>query len=359
MLHQKGLQTNFVCRKVDRNNLGNTVEAMVDIVENYPDCVFDLTGGEDLYLVAIGIVFEHYRDMELQMHRFNVRSNILYDCDCDGITLAEHPAPTLTVEENVQLYGGDIRYGEMYRWEWNEAFERDVCTMWELCRKDHRQWNSLTKSMGELLLHTDPQALTVQLERRSIAAHTKTESEFYDFLTQLRDNGMILSIQYGEDSVTVTFKNRQIMGCLAKEGQVLELWTYLVLYWAKEPGRDWIYNDVQTGVVIDWLDGDREAKGHLTNEVDVMMMHGCIPVFVSCKNGAVEVEELYKLSTVAERFGGKYAKKALILSDGIGSNEYLRYIKRRAKEMDIAVVDNVVNKTKDRLENELKNLWFG
>ena len=41
------------------------------------------------------------------------------------------------------------------------------------------------------------------------------------------------------------------------------------------------------------------------NEIDVMLMRGVVPVFVSCKNGAVKMDELYKLDTVAQRFGGR------------------------------------------------------
>ena len=42
-----------------------------------------------------------------------------------------------------------------------------------------------------------------------------------------------------------------------------------------------------------------------------MLMRGVIPVFVSCKNGAVDSNELYKLNTVADRFGSIYAKKII------------------------------------------------
>ena len=39
----------------------------------------------------------------------------------------------------------------------------------------------------------------------------------------------------------------------------------------------------------------------MVNEIDVMMMHGMQPVFISCKNGSVETEELYKLLKTARR----------------------------------------------------------
>lgn len=51
------------------------IDALSMFVEQYDDCVFDLTGGEDLYLVASGIVSERYRDKNIQMHRFNIRNS--------------------------------------------------------------------------------------------------------------------------------------------------------------------------------------------------------------------------------------------------------------------------------------------
>ncbi|MBQ3004644.1 MAG: hypothetical protein IJD88_01815 [Clostridia bacterium] len=68
-----------------------------------------------------------------------------------------------------------------------------------------------------------------------------------------------------------------------------------------------------TGVVIDWdgklHDENTEKVLDTENEIDVLMMHGVIPVFVSCKSSSVDSNELYKLNTIAEKFGGPYAKK--------------------------------------------------
>ncbi len=60
-----------------------------------------------------------------------------------------------------------------------------------------------------------------------------------------------------------------------------------------------VYDDALNGVVIDW-DGefhDEEVEDlyDTENEIDVLLMHDIVPVFVSCKNGIVTSEELYKL----------------------------------------------------------------
>ena len=89
---------------------------------------------------------------------------------------------------------------------------------------------------------------------------------------------------------------------------------FLAALEAQENDGTKTYNDVMNGVYIDW-DGDisTDQNGYDTeNEIDVIMMHGMVPVFVSCKNGYVDKDELYKLNAVATRFGGKYAKKVLV-----------------------------------------------
>ena len=60
-------------------------------------------------------------------------------------------------------------------------------------------------------------------------------------------------------------------------------------------------------------------------------------MFISCKNGMVDSDELYKLNTVAKRFGGSYSKKILVLS----AFEPDRSFMQRAEELGIKVIKNV------------------
>ena len=52
-----------------------------------------------------------------------------------------------------------------------------------------------------------------------------------------------------------------------------------------------------------------------------MSLKGLIPIFISCKSGKMTekntLHALYELDTVANRFGGKYAKKVLVAPQGI------------------------------------------
>ena len=122
-----------------------------------------------------------------------------------------------------------------------------------------------------------------------------------------------------------------------------------------------IYNDVMNGVEIDWdgkIYGMDEQQQHpdTTNEIDVLLMHNMIPIFVSCKNGDVTVDELYKLNTVAERFGSNYAKKILI-STVLSELRIEKNLKQRAQDMGIKVISGTDVMNDEALRIRLKNLW--
>lgn len=76
------------------------------------------------------------------------------------------------------------------------------------------------------------------------------------------------------------------------------------------------------------------------NEVDVIMMRGMMPIFVSCKNGYINMEELYKLTAVADRFGGKYSKKVLVAT-ALDNLDHSNYIRQRAADMGIRLLEGV------------------
>ena len=110
---------------LDQNNLAHIIEVLSGIVEQTDLCVFNLDGGEDLYLVAVGAVAERYGS-RVQMHRFNVRNNTIVDCDADGNDQLLMPI-RVGIEENVRIYGGRVifeeeRRGTTPRWVMNEEF---------------------------------------------------------------------------------------------------------------------------------------------------------------------------------------------------------------------------------------------
>ncbi len=342
-------------------------------MEENTDCVFDLTGGEELYLVVVGMIAERYSNKHIQMHRFNLRNDKLYDCDMDGVTIERPNELQLTVRENIQIYGGDIidydaekKPDGTYPWDMNEEFCNDIRAMWNFCKKDVHLWNTqigviaAANSLSMGFSEDDP--LTVTALMPELADELKKRKGKLHFsealLDALFDNDLLTGFSYDEEYFSITFKNEQVKRCLTKAGQVLEMLIYITALHAEE-NSERVYNDVMTGVCIDW-DGAIHENGEApdtVNEIDVIMMHGMIPVFVSCKNGAVDMDELYKLNTVAERFGGKYAKKVLVATALPSTTAFGKQFRQRAADMQIHLINHIQEMTDTTLNKTICDRW--
>ncbi len=351
ILQVRNVNVEFICRVVSKNNMRAVIDVLSRIVEEYDDCVIDLTGGEDLYLVAVGIVFEKYRDRGLQMHRFNIRNNTIVDCDQDGHTIMENEAPALTVEENIRLYGGDIVYEEQRekatcRWDMNGDFRSDIGAMWDICRKDVGAWNAQLGVLEAAERMADSSdALTFSFPEEELREEVRRGGGRYvinrGILESLRGAGLLRSWSCTDGTFSAAYKNGQVKRCLTAAGRILEMKIYLAALETQEKDGSRTYNDAMNGVFIDW-DGSIGGGDYDTeNEIDVVMMHGMLPVFVSCKNGHIghiDKDELYKLNTVAARFGGKYARKALVAT-ALDNSDRSKYFRQRARDMDILLVE--------------------
>lgn len=377
VFNERGIDIDFaVPRSVTKNNLQPMVDVLTQIVEENDDCVFGLTGGEDLHLVAMGIVYERYKDTKnIQMHRFNLKNNTITDCDQDGKTILEETLPSLTVQENIRIYGGDVIYeyektGTTYQWEYSSEFLSDINVMWDICRQNPRLWNACISiiARAETLKNEFNPMLCTTVKTPDLASQfTATGVKMQTLISLVRKlylAGLVTEFKIDDDNFYISYKDEQVKRCLTKAGQILEMkMTVLIMNTRDKKGKP-IYNDVVNGVYIDW-DGeiyDGQGAPDIANEIDVLAMHATIPIFISCKNGKVSIEELYKLNSVAERFGGSYAQKILIAS-GLHENELSQYeyLFKRAEDMHIKVIDNIrhdINNLSDeKIMQIFNNLW--
>lgn len=355
-------------RYISPTSLQSILSVLTDIVEGQEDVCFDLTGGGDLCLVAAGIIFERFQEKNIQLHRYNIKNGKVYDCDRDGWVVSGE-LPDLTVEQNVVLHGGAIITTEhkkigTFFWDLDLEFGRDLNEMWKLCRTNTAMWNFQTTMLGDLEpvkeCCEDPCVLCVSLRdaRRTLAAKRKTLN-LGGLIPDLVRLGLLRDFQCGEEYLSLRYKDPQIKQCLTKAGTVLELKTYLIAMQIEEADGIYLFNDGMTGVQLDW-DGTILSDGAVEtqNEVDVILMHGLVPIFISCKNGTVDETELYKLHTVAQRFGGAYAKKVLVASSMDKSPSAKAFLLQRAKDMDIIVIDDVNQMNDQAFSKALRALAF-
>ena len=368
----RGQNIEFLFRTVSRSNLDNAVHLLTELVETYEDCVFDITGGEEILTLALGIVYSQYPNKNIQIHKFNLRNNTVYDCDKDGTTIFRE-TPTLSVEENVRIYGGDVVYGgidedKTYKWDLNDEFVNDIHLIWNVCKGNVRFWNmqigvfEAVNTIGNV----SEDGLTVTVSRAALEhyllQHRAKYKKAKGIIGYLLKYGLLTYFDDEDETfVTVSFKNEQVKKCLTKAGQALEMKVFITAKSVLDKEGIPVYDDALNGVVIDW-DGelhDEEVEGRYDteNEIDVLLMHDIVPVFVSCKNGIVTSDELYKLNAVAERFGGQYAKKVLVATSIGCLGEAGQYLRQRAKDMNIRLVENIQDLDDAELARKIKSFW--
>ncbi len=365
ILDNRGVKATVSHMCINRNNLMNIVSVLTEIVNTDESCIFDLTGGEDLYLVAVGIIMNKFEG-KIQCHRFNFINNTLNDCDADGNVCSTLPF-IISVDENIGMYGGRIVRDanqplHTYGWNIDDDFSRDIELMWEVCKRNTGLWNLNTGILGSLCekLESEEQ-LDFDLDRSAIMPELEKKKigfgEYVDFLAEISQLGLIY-LRKINDGIAFNFKNAQTKRCLTLPGQILELIIASRMKQVLDADGSPLYHDVTVGAVIDWDQNDEANRYRTINEIDILAMKGAIPIFISCKNGNFDENELYKLSTVADRFGDKYAKKVLVATKldkfGVKSD----YLRARMNDMNIRCIENITTANHSQFEAILRSLWF-
>ncbi len=357
LFSERGRSIDFSYQCIAKNDLDSVIELLSEIVEANEEVVFDLDGGEDVYLMAVGMIYERYFDRKIKLQRVNVQNNTL----CLGTDEEKH-ITGLSVPEHIRIYDGNVIFDDVIRegthiWNYTGDFKSDIDKMWDICRRDNSLWNREIK---------DLQVLEKSRMPSKDALYTMVQKACFDRLPEIKimsalvKAGLILDYKETDSYISYRYKNEQVKRCLVKAGQVLEMKIYSVAKSVLDSKGKAVYDDVMNGVCIDW-DGEDLENGEgivVENEIDVMMTKGVVPVFISCKNGQVDVNELYKLNTVAQRFGGDDAKKVLVVTslerNGGDSAEFFR---DRARSMGIRLLENVQHMRENELERTVKNLW--
>lgn len=363
LFNERRLKTDIHFLHPDRNSLDCAVELLSEIQKKFPDCEFDLTGGDDLMLLAMGVLMEK-SPTKPKVHRYFISDRSIVGIDIDGSETRKTPF-YLSVGETINLYGGSVLKSFKYesRWDMPEDFKDDTDKMWGLCRKDTGLWNRLTGVLADFEhMKEKRDSLETVLSLSEIRSHLSNKNQSFDAVEKFLQNLCSLKLiqDTGSDNAFLRyrFKNELIRHCLVKAGTVLELKILMIARGIRDEKDEPFFNDALQGVNIDW-DGKRHSSPFIAeteNEVDVILMRGHIPIFISCKNGFTDDEELYKLNTVAEKFGGPYVKKVLIATKLTGRNRSLEYFRQRAKDMGITLIENAHLMNDEDLAEKIKGL---
>ena len=267
------------------------------------------------------------------------------------------------------IHGGDIRFGDddtsTGEWDMSEDFIGDIEHIWQVSKDNPTLWNNLVSLLNTVEsngvcdgIFTSAQTPEIESKLSEFMEYDRTKMLI---IRSLIDYGLILAFEYNSREIVVGYKNAQVKKCLLRAGLVLEMKAFATLCALRDKDGEPMYNDVLNGVVIDWdgaFHNGYSVDGiDTTNEIDVVAMHGVVPIFISCKNGNFNADELFKLSAVAEQFGGKYAKKVLIaakLPEGVAGV----YLRQRMNDLKIHLIEGLHGCSEKKIEEKLSKLWI-
>lgn len=324
---------------IEPYNLSGVISAIEAILKDHPDCLLDLTGGTELALLAMGILSERHH---IPMMQVNLQTGALLPVY--GVSVEHPPCRPMTLEQLMLLYGGCIVHSDDNELPSSPSLQQIICKLWVLCRNDRTflnraatQLNLLANYTNELFIDTCGSELTVNATMRSV-------------IQKLARAGFLNIFSCDTDGIRLTYHSEIVKKLLTKAGMTLEILTRIA---AENAG---VFTDIRQGITLDWDGIVNQNAAETRNEVDVMLLQGMTPIFVSCKNGDVKKEALYELAVVADRFSGKYAKKVLVCSHLNGSPAANASLRRRAKDMGIVLIENVYAMSLPELSETLVQL---
>ncbi|MBE5953147.1 MAG: DUF1887 family protein [Lachnospiraceae bacterium] len=332
--------------EVPKNDLNGAIDILTEIMRDNPGVRFELTGGSELILIALGCIAARMNISKLRIDPFTGKE---IDIRGDQVVTSDYHF-NISIEEDIILHGGVLtnQTGSFSEWKFTEEFREDIRTMWDICKVHRGNWNKYCATIDELRKNTPNQ------KEGWVEIYKNPLGDAIHLLKDLEEQGLIKDYSETGKRVSFRFKNNMIRKVIGKAGNILELHVYEVAT------RDsYVFTDAIIGAHIDW-DGevhDFSNPGYDTmNEIDVILMKNVCPVFISCKSGKAGGHALHELETVSRKFGGKYARKALILAKACDNTTGTMYFKQRAKDMKIWIIDDVFRLSDEQLFNKLKRI---
>lgn len=348
----RGMHAEVISRNVDLDDISAVTDCLGKIIWEEKNCVIDVTGGDERLLIAVGTVLgaldESLRD-RVTVQKFDLENLQVQNCDGDGEVLSGNAA-SLTVRELIALHGGIVHP----RTEQPDSryTPKDIQLLWDTMCADPKGWNKRIAVLNEFESRSDSITeirLSLDAVRNGIGGFDHKEGQLRELLEIFHRCGVVEN-RSSANTLCYQYLNSLLHDCVKKAGNILEIKTLLEARALRENGRPY-FDDCQMSVTIDWdglVHDPSQRIPETKNEIDVLLTRGVMPLFVSCKNGNIGEEELYKLNTVSERFGGSQARKMLIATDldRKSANSNQSFI-QRAKDMHIFLVTDAAELSKE------------
>ncbi len=348
---RRGIGTDFW--EVKERSVDAAYSTLCALLRGEAHYCIDLTGGDELFIAAVGMLIKERSSRKANAEGESVSFSV-HSCSIparrEDLHFGRFPdagdkPAAFTFEDIITLNGGKmLEEGSAEPGTSPEALRKEIIQLWHALRDMPAEWNRFCSiSYVEGTLPDENGEISRRFSKSDDAVISERVMQRLSkrgFIERYRIEGSELRYVLSGKAHT---RNLYLMA-----GTVLEMFTALA---AADTG---LFRECHTEVLLDY-DGVVTGKpADPVNELDVTLMYGIIPVFISCKNTAVTKEFLYEIRTMTDHFGGKYAV-AMIVS----SKETPEPVRERAKEMNVALVDNVQDLTLTEFRAAIRKVFAG
>ena len=339
-----GIRVEIARREISRGDLAGMLHVLEEILAEEADCCFDLTGGAELSMAALG---QLSAERPVPMIQFDPNDGkLVLKRNCTWEPAAE---ARFACKDIVNLMGGLLldSHGHFDGRDMSRELREDSMRVWSVYRKHYKEWSTQTFYLQKMTpVGRDPLLVEglriVNRDNYNMVACNET------ILRELADVGILSELAIQEKQVRFRYKNARLKGMLSIAGLWLEIYCYLA---AKESG---VFQDAQISALINWEGKTFKSEAETVyNEIDVLLVRGATPVFISCKSGSVNASSLYEISVLARELGGGNARKVLATTMPVRRNA--PNVANRARQMGVELVE-VQDMSLEELGRKLEEL---
>ncbi len=336
-----GIEVRCYFYSTDMLSISSIKNELLTIEKEFPNYVIDLTGGSEVALVAVGMLAKEYGIPLMRYDKYESRYRNIFNCPIAEKLIS---APHFTVEAFMKLAGSEIKqHGHIAIDSLDHMTAQDIFRAWDIFKRQYQSWHRMVLYLQQVSKRTsDSKELSVSAPTLIYSGERIVNCETM-LMNELAAARLILDYSQKNGRVSFRYKNELMRSCLIDTGICLELYVYATAMQSRE------FDDVKISVVVDW-DGDLEARINTLNEIDVMLVHGQVPLFVSCKSGSPNVVALNEIKMLASQFGGENGRAVLVTMADVRTNDPFLY--QRAADMGVALID-YTDLIDDKLEKKL------
>lgn len=308
-------------------------EALEKIIDNVKEknIIVNLTGGKRVNsLILLSLCLKN----ELKALYIDIKKKIMYEFE-NNVTIFDKSFEDLEIDDIVKASGGKIveDSSELCNKEDLIYFAEKISSNLELWHKYKQQlyeaniFEHDTNDGKRIYIHTEG------LEEDEVKLLNKILSK----LVEMKE----INYKKQNDKITVNFNNNYLKAFIFKSGTWLEIETNKLINKIEE------VDEAKNGVMFLWNDENQSVR----NELDVVAVKDCVPIFISCKDSDKYNEmALNELNVYASKFGGENSYKILV-----ATKEPIKSpVKIRAKEMGIHLI--IFDGNEEKFINEVKEI---